>query len=886
MDDQEYQRPDPDKLLQQIAREEKTEGHLKIFFGMCAGVGKTYAMLEAAHKAKREGIDVVIGIIETHKRTETEELVDGLEIIPMAEVAYRGTKFRELALDAILERKPQLVLVDELAHSNIPGSRHEKRCQDVLEILANGIDVYTTLNVQHLESRANTVHEISGMKIRETVADTIFERADEIELIDITPAELLQRLAEGKVYTHENSKIAIQNFFKKGNLTALREMALRLTAEHVDKDLLDYKSEKRIEATWKSGQRLMVAISPSPFSANLIRWARRLAYSIEAPWVAVYVDTGSELAEPQRELLMQNLQLARELGAEVVSTKDTDVISALIRVAREYNVTQIIVGKSRPKGLVAFWESRQFISGLINHSGDIDVYIVGGENEPKEKKFNFRLRMLKQSPLQQYVAVFFSISIANLLIFTLTSFSYQSVSLIFFFLMTLLPLFELGSGPIMLGALLSAFYWDYFFIPPLFTFQISKTEDVLMLVMFFIIASVSGVLSSRIRMHQSALQLRESRTSALYNLTKSLSVATGFNDVADIARTHIEDFFKTKVGIILGTLDGKLNAEAHPVSSIQLNDTDWNIANWAFMHGQRVGKFTSTLPNTEYLFFPLDSQRGKLGVVFIAPPEGKRIPFEQELLLTTMIRQIANAVEREQLNELAKSSLLHEESEKLYNTLFNSISHELKTPITTIITAESALETAPGVKSSSLLSGLVEEIAKASERLLRLVENFLDITRLESGNIKLKLEWNSMEDLLNSIVVKAAPELKRHTLQVIYTVEPVVFRFDYILLQQALYNIVHNAIEYTPNDTKIEIVYDQIGEQCILLIRDNGQGIPPEAIDKIFQKFYRGNGVKAGGTGLGLSIAKGFIEAHHGNIRALNNRDGGAIFQIIIPINK
>jgi two-component system sensor histidine kinase KdpD len=746
MQDEDFLRPDPEKLLQQIAREEKSEGHLKIFFGMCAGAGKTYAMLESAHKAKRDGVDVIIGVVETHKRAETEELVSGLEIAPLAEITYRGSKFKELDLDGILQRKPQLVLIDELAHSNIPGSRHEKRYQDVLEILSNGIDVYTTLNVQHLESRANTVHEITGMKIRETVSDTVFERADDVELIDITPAELLQRLKEGKVYTQENSKIAIQNFFKKGNLTALREMALRLTAEHVDKDLLDYKSEKRIEATWKSGQRLMVAIGTSPFSANLIRWTRRLAYSIEAPWFAVYVDATTELSELNKEVLLENLKLAKELGAEVITTKDTNIIAALIRVAREYNITQIIVGKSRPKGLFAYLESRRFIRELISKSGEIDVYMVGGEREATEKKFNFQLRKVSQSPLWQYSAVFFAITLANLFIFMAASFSYQSVSMMFLFIMTLLPLFELGPGPIMLGALLSAFYWDYFYIPPLFTFHISKTEDVLMLIMFFIVASVSGVLSSRIRLHQRSLQQREARTSALYNLTKSLSVAPGINDIADIARGHIENAFSTKVAVIFGTLEGRLNAVAHPASSFQLNDTDWNIANWVFNNGQKAGKFTSTLPNTDYLFYPLDSMRGRLGVIMLAPPNGQRLSFEQELMLSTIIRQVASAVERDQLNELAKSSLLHEESEKLYNTLFNSISHELKTPITTIITAKSALETDAAVVNSSFLSGLVEEVSKASERLLRLVENFLDITRVESGNIKLKLEWNSMED--------------------------------------------------------------------------------------------------------------------------------------------
>ncbi len=887
MQNEEFQRPDPDKFLKHIAKEESEEGHLRLFFGMCAGVGKTYAMLEAARKAKQAGIEVVIGVVETHKRAETEELVEGLEVIPLKEITYRGAHFREMNLDAILARRPQLVLVDELAHTNIDGSRHTKRYQDVLELLSHGIDVYTTLNVQHLESRANTVQEITGMKIRETVSDTVFERANDIELIDITPDELLQRLAEGKVYTKENSKLAIQNFFKKGNLTALREMALRLTAEHVDKDLLDYKSEKGINTTWKSGQRLMVAIGTSPFSANLLRWARRLAYSIEAPWIAVYVDNDPHISEKGKELLLQNFNLAKELGAEVITIQDTDIISALIRVARENNVTQIIVGKSRPQGLLAWIESRRFIRNLIGRSGEIDIYMVGGEKIADDQKQKLKLSRFNQSPLWQYTAVFCTLSCAILAIyFHQPSISYQSVSILLLFFMTLLPLFGLGPGPIMLGAIMSAVCWDYFFIPPLRTFHISKTEDVLMLIMFFIVASVSGVLASKLRVQQRFLRQREIRTSALYNLAKSLSTAPGINDVIEIARSHIEITFSTKASIILAAPEGTLSPETHPSSSFQLNDSEWNIANWVFTNDHKAGKFTSTLPNSDYIFYPLGSLRGCLGVVIIAPPGDVRLTFEQESLLSTIVVQVANAVEREHLNELAKSSLLHAESEKLFNTLFNSISHELKTPITTIITAKSALEESVTIKQAPFLSGLTEEISKASERLLRLVENFLDIARLESGNVRLKLEWNSMEDLLNSVVARLTPELRGHTLQINWKVEPELFMFDFALLQQAIINIVHNAIEYTPEGTSIEIVYDQISENAVLSIKDNGPGIPSGSLTKVFQKFYRDPSAKAGGTGLGLSISKGFIEAHKGKIRVTNNSDGGAKFQIMLPLTK
>jgi len=501
IDNPEPNRPNPDVLLNHITKkEEKThKGRLKIFFGMCAGVGKTYSMLKTAQKAKLDGVDVLIGIVETHNRLETEALVKGLEKIPLKEIKYRETIFNELDVDTILKRKPALILVDELAHTNIPGSKHLKRYQDVLEILENGIDVYTTLNVQHIESRSDTVKQITGTTIRETVPDSILDHADEIELVDITPGELLQRLVEGKVYTPESSKQAIQNFFRKGNLTALREMALRITAEKVDKELRDYKSEKNIFEVWKSGQRLMCAISPSPYSANLIRWTRRMAYSMESTWIAVYIETDSKISEQNKNNLLQNFKLVEELGGELITAQDVDVVDGLVRVAKENNITQIFIGKSQTSSLYKIFGGKSYLNTLMDKSHDLDIYIYGGDRPEQKNIKSLLLEFISKSHsgFGSYLSVSIIVSvIATILYFIQDNIGYEVVSLLFLLIVSVLPLFNYRVGPVLFAAFLSAVSWNYFFIPPHFTFHIEKPADVLMFFIYFVVASTSGFLST------------------------------------------------------------------------------------------------------------------------------------------------------------------------------------------------------------------------------------------------------------------------------------------------------------------------------------------------------------------------------------------------------
>ena len=884
--DNENKRPDPDVLLSRIKENEtKTlQGKLKIFFGMCAGVGKTYAMLEAAKKSQKDGSDVVVGVVETHGRKETAALLENLEIIPPLDINYREFLFKEMNLDAILVRKPSIVIVDELAHSNIPGSRHAKRYQDVLELLSKGIDVYTTLNIQHLESRSETVREITGTTIRETVPDTIFDRADEIELVDITVDELLERLREGKVYTPEKSMQAIENFFRKGNLSALREMSLRITAERIDKDVKEYRLEKNISAIWKAGQKFMVAVGASPYSAQLIRWTRRLAYSMEVPWIAVNVDKQQKMTDENKNYLLKNLQLAKDLGAEVITVQDTDIISGLLRVAKENNVTQMIVGKSRDLPLWGHFFHNDFIKKLISKSKEIDVYVVGGENGFKQN-INLFSKIDFPSPFVNYLFSFLTITVLTIIFYLIqANIGYQTVSLLFLLAITLLPLFNIGRGPILFSALLSAFCWDYYFIPPKFTFSIEKVDDVLMLIMYFIVAIISGLFTSKIKKQQVFLKQKEERTSSLYNLTKSLSSSGSIDDIADISVKQLGKTFDSEVAIIFQESTGKLRARQHLLSTLTVDDSEWHIAQWSFLNNQTAGRFTNTLTLSSATFYPMKSRSGVLGVIGIKANDEKALSFEQENLLMTFITQITNAVEREQLNAAAKNSFLAKESEKLYKTLFNSISHELKTPITTIISATSTLNDKNIFENKPVLNKLIEEINIAADRLHRLVENLLNMARLETGNLKPKLDWHSVNDLMNSVSSRIKGEIGNHKLIFKVDDEIALFKFDFGLMEQALVNVMHNCIEYTGESSEITTEVKQIGNNCAITISDNGKGFPAEALDKIFDKFYRIPGTKVGGTGLGLSISKGFIESHGGTIRANNLKTGGAVFNISIPM--
>ncbi len=874
-----HSRPDPDALLHALKKEEEqgSRASLKIFFGMCAGVGKTYDMLKAAHEAKFKGIDVVIGYVETHNRPETEALVAGLPLIPRKKTDYRGTALEEMDLDAILARKPRLVLVDELAHTNAPGSRHVKRHQDVTELLEAGINVYTTLNVQHLESRADTVAQITGSLVRETVPDSIFEEADEVEIIDIPPDELLRRLSEGKVYTPERSQQAIQNFFRKGTLTALREMSLRLTAERVDHQLRDYMKTQQIAGPWKSGQRLLVAISGSPHSISLIRWARRMAYTMDASWLAVYAEPAAEISEASKSQLENNIKLARELGAEIVTTTGDDVAEALVRVAREQNATQILLGK--PGNSLPI--RKTLLERVIERSGHLDIYVVGGEGEGEMQPKGITLPR-PHSGIQHYAAAAVAICLVALICYPFTTFlGYQTVSLLLLLTVALLPL-KLSAGPVIVAAALSALVWDYFFIPPQFTFVVARGQDILMLVSYFAIAAVTGTLTARIRARERAVRQREERTSALYTLTKDLSSAATQDDVARAAVTHIAKFFNARVAVFLSQPDGDIFTEANPAGTYEVDPKEFGVAAWVYWNERKAGKFTDTLPFAQATYYPMSGPRYPLGVIGVRLSGETRLGIDHETLLENFVRQIASTLEREQLNEMTKKSIAVVESERLYKTLFNSISHELRTPIAAIISASESLRDER--TSGEIRRNLGDELHTAADRLNRLVENLLNMTRLESGRISPTLDWCDVRDLINAALGNLREELSGHIVAVEVDPEMPLVKLDFGLMEQALVNLLHNAAIYAPGGTRVGIRASVTGNECVISISDEGPGFSKESLPMVFEKFYRAPGIRAGGAGLGLSIVRGFVEAQGGRVTAETRPEGGALFTISLPL--
>jgi two-component system, OmpR family, sensor histidine kinase KdpD len=874
-------RPDPDELLASLKLEEEKgkKGKLKIFFGMCAGVGKTYTMLQAASVEKKKSCDIVIGYVETHKRKETSDLLQGFEIIPRKTYHYKTTDLEEMDLDAIIARKPQVVLVDELAHTNTPGSRHSKRYQDVLEILNSGINVYSTVNVQHLESRSDTVSQITGVIVRERIPDEIFENADEIEVVDLTPEELLQRLSEGKVYAPEQSKQAVESFFRKGNITALREMTLRIVADRVDKQLHEYMQLKRIKGPWKSGLHLLVAISHTTQSAKLLRWAKNLADTMGADLQAVYVETSHIPNTSESEQLNRNINLARQLGIRFRLITSNDLVKAIVDFAQKENITHIIIGKPRVRNLLTLLRLGNIVNRLIRYSGNIDVYILGSDLQGQDK---FRAKVSLPpftSSLRQYLTSALIIVLTSTVCYFLKDvIGYQVVSFALLFVVSALAFF-FGTGPILLSATLSAIFWDFLFIPPPYTLHVDKPEDMLMLVMFFIIALLSGVLTSRIRRQEKKIRIREERTNALYQLTRELSTANGIEEVIGVAKTDITKYFNLQSRIILRSEENKLDYKTLEKGDLILSKNDLSVAEWTFLHTEKAGKHTHTLPSASCTFYPLKGTQMNLGVIALQ----QKVPFTQgeEQFWDAFLSQISGKFEREYLRQIARQAYLLSESDKLYKTLFNSISHELRIPVATIMGASDSLISSHHPEEIS--RELSNEIFKASKRLNRLIDNLLNMSRLESGRIRPKLDWCDIHDIINKVTENLREELKPFNLHIVVPENMPLVKLDFGLIEQVLYNLLYNSTLYASNSPSLRVKAFYDNGIVTLQVMDRGPGFPQKEISLIFNKFYRLEGSKAGGTGLGLSIAKGFTEAHNGTIAVENRQNGGAKFTIRIP---
>jgi two-component system sensor histidine kinase KdpD len=870
-----------DEILDQIQKIEKkkSRGKLKIFFGMCAGVGKTYSMLLHAKELVKNGNEVLVGYIETHGRKETAELLEGLNILPRKKVTYKGYDFEEFDLEKALELKPEYILIDELAHTNIQGSLHSKRYQDVQELLENGINVLTTINVQHIESRSKTVEQITGVPIQETVPDSIIEMANDIEVIDIPVEELLKRLEEGKVYMPEKAKLASQNFFKTGNIISLREMALRFTAEKVESDLVDYMSEKNIEGPWKAGDKLMVAVGASPFSAELIRWTRRIAYSLKTKWLAVYVRTNTLDNEKSNSQLEKNLRLAKELGADVITTANTDLVDGLLEIAKKNNVSQIIIGKPSKYNILNYIKKDNYIDRLIHESGNIDIYIVRPNKVKSTEVKKVKTFKLKSSPKEYFYSIL-SIVILSALCFPFKDYlGYQTVGLILLLNLIILP-FYVGRGPIIIGAILNSVIWNFFFIPPLFTFEISKLHDVMTLILNFVVALSSGFLATKIRKQQELVKFREKNALALLHYTKDLAEAKTKFDIIKTTMNHIEKNIDANAVFY--------NNDLQPLASsgeiIELNLKEKSIAKWSLENNQITGKFSDNLPESICQYIPVTKNEIKIGVLGL--DLSSKLSIESENLINNFLTQMTGIYEKEESREMIQKMELEKQSQKLYDTLIDSISHEFRTPIAIISGASSTLFDNKVLENKEVVSELANEIYSASKRMDLLVENLLDINRLESGMFKLSLDNYS----INEVIIEVYSQLKNNFGSRLVKLEldksNQIIKIDFGFIRQALFNILLNSCIYTPDTSIITISTQILPDKCVIKIKDNGNGVPDEQLSKLFNKFYRVPNSKTGGTGLGLSIARGFIEAHQGKIFAVNNSPSGLIFVIEIPYAK
>ena len=884
----EIQRPNPDELLASLKKDEARlhKGRLRVFLGMCAGVGKTYAMLESGTKARWEGVDAVIGLVETHGRFETAALVDSLPIIARKKISHRGTELNEMDLDAILERKPKLVLVDELAHSNAPGSRHPKRWQDVLELLDAGIDVYTTINVQHLESRKESVEKITGISIHETVPDSIIERADQVEVMDISPAELLERLAEGKVYPGEKAKLAAANFFKPEPLTALREISLRFTAERVDKELQEYNRFNTEKGAWNTSERVMVAVSPSPFSERLVRAARRLASSLRSPWLAVYVSQGEELDEKRRDQLRKNLALAEELGAEVISTADSDLAGALRRLAASRNVSQIVLGRPAGRRFADVIEGGSLLNRLTREKGDFDVHVVRSDESNTSPWSLGRLGRFEATALQYWYTLWIMGGLAALGSVAGELLGYRAVG--FFFLCGVLALGLFYSlGPVLFAAALSAMVWDYFFIPPRFTFTISTSEDALMILAYFLAASSTGLLTHRIRRNQRILEERERRSDLLYRLVSQIALGDREGTLKGVA-DMLEGALKRNFAVFLTDSGGKLINEGHSRQPFQLSDKELAVASWALSARKPAGWSTSNLPSSDALYMPLLGAKDAVGLLVCRPHRSAPLSVEEEELLKAAAGQLALSLERERLEERGRETDLLKESEQLHQALLNSISHELRTPLTALLGSAAALKDEATASDAVRRDALLEEVSGAGERLNRVIENLLDMARLSSGVLALKKEWQDPAELARLTASRLKSPLSRHTLKLELPEGMPLIQVDYRLIEHALSNLLLNAAVYAPQGTEITLSAQQAqspGRSRIeFSVADRGPGIPEASLGRLFEKFYRVPGSPAGGTGLGLYITQSLMRAHGGEARARNREDGGAEFTLSLPL--
>jgi two-component system, OmpR family, sensor histidine kinase KdpD len=875
-------RPSPDALL--LAAQEGTHGRLKIFLGAAPGVGKTFEMLSAGRARCQEGADVVVGVVETHGRRETEALLDGLEVIPRRSVEYRGRALAELDLDALLARRPQLALVDELAHTNAPGSRHPKRYMDVEELIAAGMDVYTTLNVQHIESLNDVIARITRIRVRETVPDSIIDKADDIELIDLTPQDLIQRLKDGKVYVPHQAERAIRHYFSPGNLTALRELALRRTAQRVDDQMVRYMQAHAIPGPWAAGERILACVGADAASTEVVRHAKRMADSLKAPWTAVHVETAQDLnlSDAERDRIAEAMRLAQRLGAETVTLPGQDVADTIADYARANNVTHILILQP-PR---SWW--RELFSGslaqqLIRKAGGAGVHVLGRGAEPAEQ----RRPMLPSGEATAFaVSIAFvavSLGAAELLHRGL---GVSSVAMCFL-TAVLVSAVVYGLWPALLACLASVLAYNFFFLPPLYTFTVADPENVAALFFFGVTAVIASNLTARVRAQAIVARQRARITEELYQFSRKLAGAANLDDLLWATVHQVALMLKVRVVILLPE-HGSVAVRAGYPPEDTLDAADLAAAKWCWEKNHVAGRGSDTLPGAKRLFMPMNTGRGAVGVVGIDSDEpGPILTPDQHRLLDALADQAALAIERVKLVEDVESARLVAETDRLRAALLTSISHDLRTPLASILGSATSLVAQGDTLDASTRVDLIRNIQDESERLNRFIGNLLDMTRLESGPMAPRTGPAELSDALGSALRRANRMLTGHRTQLLIEPGLPMLDLDEVLFEQVLFNLLDNAGKYAPGGSLITVKAWRDDDQVVVQVLDEGPGIPDDELDRVFEKFYRVGGPdrRRAGTGLGLAICRGFIEAMRGSITASNRTDRpGAVFTMRLPV--
>ncbi|MGC8624370.1 MAG: ATP-binding protein [Phycisphaerae bacterium] len=879
-------RPNPDALLRQVNRQEESlrRGKLKIFFGAAAGVGKTYTMLEEAQRRAIDGVRVLVGYAEPHIRPETESLLLGLDILPYKMVEYRGATLKEFDLDAALSKAPELILVDELAHTNAPGMRHAKRWQDVSELLAAGIDVYTTLNVQHLESVNDIVERATGVKVQETLPDSVFESADEVQLVDLPPEKLIERLQEGKIYSPDRATTALRHFFTLGNLLALRELALRRTADRINQDIDTLRQGDTTARASAVSERILVCVGPSPFSANLVRTAARMAAAWKAPWIAAYVETAKPpgLSESDRQRVARTLNLAEQLGGEAVTLSGLHPDQEIIAYAQSRHVARIIVGKPADRGWRR-WLRRSFVDRLILRSGDIHLELIREDAEPTAALPVKQTRLWDRRGITWAIGVVaFNTALGIFLYHTL---GLSDINVIMFYLLGVIWISARHSRVAgILTAVLSFAAFDFTVVPPYYSFAVSDTQYLLTFAAMLVTGIYISTLTAQLRDLERLSRSREQRTESLLRLSRELLLCPDHNALLHVSIGHITEFFASPAGVFLPDASGR-PALTYGSPGLKVDDKELGVADWVIRHGEKAGVGTSTLPSAGAIYLPLKGVKSTLGALCVVPLTPVQFTHPDESrTLEAFTAQIAVALERMMLSEESHRAWERTELEVLRNTLLSAVSHDLRTPLAAITGSASSILQAGASMSEATRDELLQTISRESQRMEDLIGKLLEMTRLESGNLAIQKDIVDIREVIISAVARWRNNEQHRAFQVLIPASLPTVRGDPVLIEQVLSNLIENAIAHAPTQTPIEINAVARANSILIRVMDRGPGLPPHDTQRIFEKFFRGqSSAHHVGLGLGLAICKAIIQLHHGSITARNRDGGGAEFQITIP---